>query len=79
VNTQIPVTEGLAARVAYYTTDGSTINGANTVVGALYSLSAKTQLFANYEKATGAVVVNGGNGGTETGTNRTTVGVSTSF
>jgi len=79
VNTQIPVTDALAARVAYYTTDGSTINGSNTVLGALYSLSAKTQLFANYEKVTGAVVINGGNGGTDTATNRSTVGISTSF
>jgi hypothetical protein len=81
INAEIPVAGALSARVGYYNTSGTntTINGTTTVVTGLYALSPRTTAFANWEQASGKVVLGGGNGGYGTAGSIATLGVAHSF
>ena len=81
INSSIPLVGALTGTVGYYSTDGSAINGTNTSVGALYAMSKRTTVFANYEKATGNTVLGLGQNGAGQGTGGSiaTLGVAHSF
>jgi predicted porin len=81
INAEIPVAGALTARVGYYNTSGTntTINGTTTVVTGLYALSPRTTAFANWEQASGNVLLGGGNGGYGTAGSIATLGVAHSF
>ena len=81
VNAEIPVVGALTARVGYYNTSGTntTINGTTTVVTGLYAWSPRTTAFANWEQASGNVLLGGGNGGYGTAGSIATLGVAHSF
>ncbi len=81
INGKVPLVGGLAATAGYYSTDGTSINGTNTAVGLLYSLSSRTSLFGNYEKATGNTKLGYGYAGGGQGTTGevVSVGVAHSF
>jgi hypothetical protein len=81
VNAKVPLVGALAATGGYYSTNGSAINGSNTSIGLLYSLSKQTTVFGNYEKATGKTLLGFGASGTGQGTSGEiyTVGIAHSF
>jgi len=81
VNGKVPLTGGLAATLGYYSTSGSAIDGSNTSVGLLYSLSKQTTVFGNFERATGKTLLGYGAAGAGQGTTGEilTVGVAHSF
>jgi len=79
VNGSVPLVGALTATAGYYSTDGSAINGSNTSIGLLYSLSKQTTVFGNFEKATGKTILQRGGGNFGTAGEIATVGVAHSF
>jgi len=79
INGKAPLVGGLALAAGYYSTNGSVINGTNTIATLLYSLSKQTTVFGNYEKATGAVILNAGGAAGGTTGEVVSLGVAHSF
>jgi predicted porin len=83
INAAVPLIGALSATAGYYKTKGSAsgVDGTDTSVGLLYSLSKRTTLFGNYEKATGNTILGFGQNGSGQGTagDIFTAGVAHSF
>ncbi len=81
INAKVPLTGPLAATAGYYSTSGSAIDGTNTSIGLLYSMSKGTTLFGNWERATGKTRLGYGAAGAGQGTTGEiiSVGVAHSF
>ena len=79
-NAAVPLVGALTGTIGYYNTSSTgSLAGTDLSIGLLYGLSKRTTVFGNYEKVTGATVLNGGNGGIGTDGNAIIVGVAHSF
>ena len=78
-NAAVPLVGALTGTIGYYKTSGDSLTGTDLSVGLLYALSKRTTVFGNYEKVSGATMLNGGNGGIGTDGNAIIVGVAHSF